>query len=181
MPLYPIITRKYLGCERLKRLCVILFRNAYTYSSYGNKIGWFLTWGNMFLLYLLFIKTRTNIILLVMIPMERPSKHVNLIAFSNAMRVDGISKLFHTLSLLHDTFHTGVGRIITSFGMILFYSLQNNWSNWEKFSKHQNNVTEKFIWLFRIINSFYISKMVNRIPKALYGTQIHIIYGVLNI
>ena len=72
----------------------------------------------MFRLYLLFIKTRTKITLVVMIPMESPNKQMNLVAFSNAIRVDGISNLFQTLSLLHDTFHTGVGWIIISFGMI---------------------------------------------------------------
>ena len=55
-----------------------------------------------------------NIKFVVIIPIESPNKQMNLVAFSNAIKVDGISKLFQTLSLLQDTFQIGVGWMMMS-------------------------------------------------------------------
>ena len=79
------------------------------------------TWGKIFRLYLLFINTRTNMTLVIIIAIESNNKQTNLETFSNATRVDGNSKLCQTLSLWQETFHTGFGSITISFGMIRIF------------------------------------------------------------
>ena len=116
---------------------------------FNNETLYLFTWGNMFRLYLLFIKTRTKITLVVMIPMESPSKQMNLVTFSNAIRVDGISNLFQTLSLLHDTFHTGVGWMMISFGMILTFTYMST-KKWQ-LAKMIDKFSFKGIQLWKIL------------------------------
>ena len=57
-------------------------------------------------------------ILVAIVPRDSTNRQTNLAMFSTAITVEGISRLFHTLSLRQDTFHTGVGCMTMSFGMV---------------------------------------------------------------
>ena len=96
----------------------ILCQNYIDYIHFFIFKCFLFTWGKIFRLYLLFINTRTNMTLVIIIAIESNNKQTNLETFSNATRVDGNSKPCQTLSLWHDTFHTGFGSITISFGMI---------------------------------------------------------------
>ena len=120
---YAIVTKGHEKIPRLKRdvsiskWFIFYVKQYRLYPSFIFKCFLF-TWGKIFRLYLLFINTRTNMTLVIIIAIESNNKQTNLETFSNATRVDGNSKPCQTLSLWQDTFHTGFGSITISFGMI---------------------------------------------------------------
>ena len=120
-----IVTKGHEKIPRLKRdVSISKWFMFYVKAKKIDYIRFFIfkcflfTWGKIFRLYLLFINTRTNMTLVIIIAIESNSKQTNLETFSNATRVDGNSKLCQTLSLWQETFHTGFGSITISFGMI---------------------------------------------------------------